>query len=87
MGDGNGFDIATDMDALKTKNKNTNYWGDILSVFTQCISKRRASNRASSREARQLIDNIDNTNEDDEEIIYDISGFISELTSEKNNCN
>ena len=81
MGNENGFDIATDMDALKTQNKKTNYWRDILSVFTQCISK----SRTSSREARQLIDNIDNP-EDDEEIIYDISGFITGLTSEENSC-
>ena len=64
------MDIATDMNALKTQNKKTNYWRNILSVLTQCIR------RTSSIDTQQLIDNIDNT-EDDEEIIYDISGFIA----------
>ena len=64
------MDIATDMDALKTQNKKTNYWRDILSVFTQCIR------RTSSIDTQQLIHDVDNT-EDDEEIIYDISGFIA----------
>ena len=64
------MDITTDMNTLKTQNKKTNYWRNILSVLTQCIR------RTSSIDTHQLIDNIDNT-EDDEEIIYDISGFIA----------